>query len=54
MSSQNQQNQRKPFEQTDLKGTDLEVGTLARLDHNPDAFGVDTFLRTKETRINNP
>jgi hypothetical protein len=49
-----QNNQRRPFEQIDLRGSDLEVGTLARLDHQPDAFGVDKFLRTKEQRINDP
>ena len=40
----------KPFEQVDLKGSDLELGTLSRLQHSPDTSGVEFFLRTKKER----
>lgn len=52
--SQSNQNQRKPFELIDFKGSDLEVGTFARLDNVHDYSGIDKFLRTKEQRINDP
>lgn len=40
----------KPFEQVDLKGNDLELGTFSRLQHSPDTSGVDLFLRPTKQR----
>lgn len=40
----------KPFEQIDLKGGDLELGTLSRLQHSPDTSGVELFLRSTKQR----
>lgn len=41
---------RAPFEKIDLKGSDLELATLSRLDHSPDTSGVDLFIRSREQR----
>ena len=41
---------RKPFQKIQLKGTDLELGTLSRLDHFPSTSGVELFLRSGDDR----
>ena len=40
----------KPFEQVDLKGSDLELGTFSRLQNSPDTSGVELFLRPTKQR----
>ena len=42
------------FQQRDLKGSDLELGTISRLQHNPDTSGVSLFVRPKFLRVRNP
>jgi len=42
---------RKPFEQIDLKGDDLELGIISRLQHSPDTSGISFFIRSKEDRV---
>jgi len=42
---------KKPFEQLDLRGSDLELGTISRLQHSPDTSGVELFLRPKADRV---
>ncbi len=44
-------NSKKPFEQLDLKGSDLELGTISRLQHSPDTSGISLFVRPKKIRI---
>ena len=44
-------NKRAPFEHLDLKGSDLELGTISRLQRDPDTSGIDLFLRPKEKRV---
>lgn len=41
----------KPFEQVDLKGSDLELGTMSRLQRSPDTSGVSLFVRPKRQRV---
>ncbi len=42
------------FQQLDLKGSDLELGTISRLQRNPDTSGVELFVRPKVIRIRDP
>lgn len=42
------------LQQLDLKGSDLELGTISRLQHNPDTSGVELFVRPKVIRIRDP
>ena len=39
------------FQQRDLKGSDLELGTISRLQHNPDTSDLSLFVRRKSIRI---
>ena len=38
----------------DLKGSDLELGTISRLQRSPDTSGVSLFVRPKVIRISDP
>ena len=38
----------------DLKGSDLELGTISRLQRSPDTSGVELFVRPKVIRIRDP
>jgi len=38
----------------DLKGSDLELGTISRLQRSPDTSGVELFVRPKIIRISDP
>jgi len=49
LSSNNNKQRRRPFELIDMS-SDLEVGTIGRLDYDPDVFGVDKFLRSNRRR----
>lgn len=49
--SLNGNNRRKPFVQIDLKGSDLELGTLSRLQHDPDTSGAEFFIRPRAKRV---
>ena len=42
------------FQQLDLKGSDLELGTISRLQRSPDTSGVSLFVRPKVIRISDP
>lgn len=42
------------FQQRDLKGSDLELGTISRLQRSPDTSGVSLFVRPKVIRISDP
>lgn len=38
----------------DLQGSDLELGTISRLQRSPDTSGVELFVRPKVIRIRDP
>lgn len=38
----------------DLKGSDLELGTISRLQRSPDTSGVELFVRPKVIRVRDP
>ena len=42
------------FQHLDLKGSDLELGTISRLQRSPDTSGVSLFVRPKVIRISDP
>ena len=42
------------LQQIDLKGSDLELGTISRLQRSPDTSGVSLFVRPKVIRISDP
>ena len=42
------------LQQRDLEGSDLELGTISRLQRNPDTSGVELFVRQKVIRISDP
>lgn len=42
------------FQHRDLKGSDLELGTISRLQNSPDTSGVSLFVRPKVVRIRDP
>ncbi len=42
------------LQQRDLKGSDLELGTISRLQRSPDTSGVELFVRPKVIRISDP
>ena len=42
------------LQQRDLEGSDLELGTISRLQRNPDTSGVELFVRSKVIRISDP
>ena len=42
------------FQHLDLKGSDLELGTISRLQRSPDTSGVSLFVRPKIIRISDP
>lgn len=42
------------LQQRDLKGSDLELGTLSRLQRSPDTSDVSLFVRPKVIRIRDP
>lgn len=42
------------LQQRDLKGSDLELGTISRLQRKPDTSGVELFVRPKVIRISDP
>jgi len=42
------------LQQLDLKGSDLELGTISRLQRSPDTSGVSLFVRPKVIRISDP
>lgn len=38
----------------DLKGSDLELGTISRLQRNPDTSDLSLFVRPKVIRVSDP
>lgn len=42
------------FQHKDLKGSDLELGTISRLQRSPDTSDVSLFVRPKAIRVRDP
>lgn len=42
------------FQHRDLKGSDLELGTISRLQRSPDTSDISLFVRPKVIRISDP